>query len=114
MKNRNYIAAKVLTLIPVIIFVITALCMILASALEMPTSRGTIYTIFASIGLISIMISPVPCFSISVIGLIFAIKAVKEKVVKAIIFLVLGIFEILVSVAGAIFAIMMLVAAQGV
>ena len=68
MKNGNYSKAKVLTLIPVIVFAVTVICMVLATILEGPTGRGAVYTVFAFAGLMSMFLAPLPCLVISVIG----------------------------------------------
>ena len=114
MKNSNYSKAKVLTLIPVIILAVTVLCMVLAAILEAPTNKGTLYSIFAFAGLMSMFISPLPCLVMSVTGTVFAAKATKEGTVEALKFFILGIIEILVNVMGAILAIIMFIAGQGV
>lgn len=114
MKNGNYTKAKILTLIPVIVLALTVICMILATILEGPTGRGTIYTIFAFAGLMSIFLSPLPCLVLSIIGTVFAAKATKEGTAGSIRFLILGIAEILVYVAGVIVAVLMFIAGQGV
>ena len=114
MKNSSYLKAKVLTLIPVVVFALAGICLILASILEVPTGKGVLYTIFAFAGLMSIFIYPLPCLVMSVIGTVFAAKAVKGGMAKARIFLILGIMEILVCVAGAVLAIVMSIAGQGV
>ena len=114
MKNKNYSRAKVLTLIPIFVLVATVLCLVLASILEVPTSRGVLYTIFAFAGLMSMFLTPFPCLVISAAGTVFAIKAVKEGFAEARKFLILGIIEILVCAAGAVLAIIMFIAGQGV
>ncbi len=114
MKSSNYSRAKVLTLIPIIILMITVICMVLATILEVPTNRGMIYTIFAFVGLMNILISPLPCLVISIIGTVFAVKSVKEGGAGATIFLTLGIIEILVYVVGAIVAILIFIGGQSV
>ena len=114
MKSRNYLRAKVLTLIPLIVLVVTVICIVLATILEVPTGRGVLYTIFAFAGLMSMFLTPFPCLVISAAGTVFAIKAVKEGFAEARKFLILGIIEILVYVVGAILAIMMFLVGQGV
>lgn len=114
MKNSNYSKAKVLTLIPIIVLAVTVNCMVLATMLGVPTNRGGLYTIFAFAGLMSIFISPLPCLLISIVGTVFAVKAVKEGTSKAPIFLILGIIEILAYVLGVVLAISMFIAGQGV
>ena len=56
MKNGNHTKAKVLTLIPVIVLVLTVICLVVATILEGPTNRGALYTIFAFVGLMSIFL----------------------------------------------------------
>lgn len=114
MKKSNYSRAKVLTLLPIIVLVATMICMILATILEVPTNRGALYTIFAFAGLMSMFLSPLPCLVISVAGTVFAAKAKKEGTSEALKFLILGIMEILIYVVGAIIAIIMFIAGQGV
>ena len=114
MKNSSYLKAKILTLIPVIAFALTAICMVLATVLETPTNRGAVYTVFAFAGLMGILLSPLPCLIISIIGTVFAAKAAKEGSAKTPVFLILGIIEILIYIVGAVLAVMMFIAGQGV
>ena len=114
MRNNNYLRAKVLTLIPIVVLVVTVICMVLASILEVPTSRGVIYTIFAFVSLISMFIFPLPCLVLSILGTVFAAKAAKDGTAKTPIFFILGIIEILVYVVGVILAFLMIMAAQAV
>ncbi len=114
MKSSSYSKAKVLTLIPIFVLMFTVICMVLAAILEVPSSRGVLYTIFAFAGLMSMFLTPFPCLVISAAGTVFAIKAVKEGFAEARKFLILGIIEILVCAAGAVLAIIMFIAGQGV
>jgi hypothetical protein len=113
-NSRNYSNAKILILIPIFVFAITVICMGLATILEAPTNRGTIYTIFAFIGLMSMLLAPLPCLIMSVIGIIFAIKAKKEGIAQSGKYIVIGIIEILPHGAGLLLAIAMFIAGQGV
>ena len=112
--KSSYSKSKVLTLIPIIVLAVTVICIILATILEGPTNRGTVYTVFAFAGLVSMFISPLPCLALSIIGTVFAAKAAREGTAGAPVFLILGILEILVCVVGGILAIMMFIAGQGV
>ena len=77
--------------------------------------QGTIYSLFTLVGILGIVLSPLPCLAMSVAGTIFAAKAVKEGIVPARKYLVLGIVEILTHASGVILAILMVfVAGQGV
>ena len=114
MKNSNYSKAKVLTLIPIIVLTITVICIVLALKLEVPADRDVLYTILAFTSLISLTVAPFLCLVISIIGTVFAAKAIKEGTSKASIFLILGIIEILVSILGTFLAIIMFIVGQGV
>ena len=114
MKNKNCARAKVLTLIPIIVFAITVICFVLATILEVPTSRGAIYTILAFVALMNMFIAPLPCLLLSVLGTVFAAKAKKEGAPKSVLFLVLGIIEISLYVLGAIFAVLLFIGGMSV
>ncbi len=114
MKNGYYSKAKVLTLIPILVFAATVICMVLATILEGPTHRGTLYSIIAFIGLMSMFLAPLPCLVISIVGTVCATKALKEGIAHARIFLVTGIMEIGVYVLGAVLAVLMFIGGQGV
>ncbi len=114
MKNGNYEKAKVLTLIPIFVLALTVICMGLAAALEVPTNKGLLYSVFGFAGLVSMFVSPLPCLVISIIGTVFAAKASKEGAAGARKYLILGILEILVYVAGAFLAVLMFMAGMGV
>ena len=115
MKNRNLSKTRVLLLIPIAVFAVTVICLVFALMLASPTNKGTIYSLFALVGILGIVLSPLPCLAMSVAGTIFAAKAVKEGIVPARKYLVLGIVEILTHASGVILAILMVfVAGQGV
>ena len=114
MKNRNYSRAKILILIPIIVFVLIVISMVFATKLEIPTGKGTVYSIFAFFGILSMFLSPLPCLVISIIGTIFAAKAIKEGIIQSRKYLVIGIIEIFTYVLGVILAIAMFIGGQGV
>ncbi len=114
MNNRNYAKAKILTLIPVIVLLFTVICFVLATILEGPTNRGTVYSVFAFAGLMSLFFAPLPCQVLSIIGTVFAAKATKEGIKEARKFLILGIIEILVALLGGVLAVVMFIGGQGV
>ncbi len=113
MKSSSYSKAKALTPIPIIVLAVTAICMVLAAILEAPTNKGALYSIFAFTGLMSTLISPLPCLVISMIGTVFAARAQKEGA-AAKKFFILGVIEILVWVVGAVLAIIMIKVGKGV
>ncbi len=112
MKNRNYLNAKRLTLIPLVVWAVTIVCSVLSLILEFPTHRGAIYSILAIVSLMSILLSPLPCLMLSVLGMVFAIKARKENIVETKKFFVLSIVEIIISILGVGFMILFFISAM--
>ena len=113
-NNRNYIRAKKLVLIPLIVFVVTVICFILATVLEKPTNRGTVYSAVAIVSILSMFLSPLPCLIMSIIGTISAAKATKEGTEQAKKYLVIGVIEIVSCVLGVVLAILMFIGGQSV
>ena len=63
MQDKNYRRAWILTRIPVVLFGLTAGCLLLAAVLEVPSGRGILYSFFALTGLLSMFLSPLrPAF----------------------------------------------------
>ncbi len=114
MDNKNYLKARKLLLIPVFIILAATVCFGLASILEVPTHRGTVYSILIMIAILSIFLAPLPCLVMSVIGTVFAAKATKEGTAPARKYLVLGIIEILAHVLFVILAVAMFIGGQSV
>ena len=114
MNNKKHSIAKILILIPIIIWVVTIICMGIATILERPTNRGPVYSIIALIGILNIFLAPLPCLVVSIVGTVIAAMAVKEGNKQTRIFFVIGIFEILVYVVGVILACIMLINGQSV
>ena len=114
MNNKNYKRAKTFTLIPILILFLTLICLAFSSILAVPTSKGLIYTIFMIAGLVSIFLMPLPCLVMSIVGTVFASKAIKEGETKARKFLVLGIIEIVLFVIAVFLAAVMFIVGQGV
>ena len=113
-NNNNYELARILILIPIGVFMVAAICMILASMLEFVTDRGVIYSFFAFVGILSIFLAPLPCLMMSIAGTVFALKAAKEGVMHSRKYVVIGIIEIIVYVAVAILACTIFIAGQSV
>lgn len=112
--NRNHAIARTLTLIPIVVFIITAVCLVLAAILEFPTDRGAIYAAFASIGVLSLFFSPLPCFVMAVVGTVFAAKAMNERIAQSRTQFVIGIVEIIANLAWTILAAIMFYAGLSV
>ena len=95
-QKRNR-AAKVLTAIPLIVFVAAVLCFIAACFLERPTNRGTVYSFLMSVSLICMFLLPVPCLILSVTGTILTHLGRKGPVPAPIGIFILGLTEIIFS-----------------
>lgn len=100
MNDKNHKIARILVLIPIAVFVVTALCMGLALLLEGPTNRGVVYGLFILIGLFGVFLMPLPCFVMAVLGTIFALKAAREGIKEARKYAVMGFIEILACIPG--------------
>lgn len=111
---KRYRIAKILIFIPIVVFVITAICMGLATILEFPTDRGVVYSFFAGIGILSMFLSPLPCLVISIVGTVFAAKATKEGAIQSHKYIVIGIIEIIAYIVGVILAATMFYYGQSV
>ncbi|SEM53079.1 MULTISPECIES: hypothetical protein [unclassified Butyrivibrio] len=114
MNSKYHNISRILVLIPIIVFVVTIICWVLASMLEAPTHRGTIYSIFAMVGLIGIFLAPLPCLIISVLGTIFAVKSVKDGSKPSRKYLFLGILEILANIWGGLVAVVLFIGSMSV
>ena len=114
MNDKNKLKAKILVLIPAAFFAITVVSFVIASILEKPTGRGSIYTFFISVAIIGIFLMPLPSLLLSVIGTIFAIKAITEGIAGSRKYLVIGIIEILASVLGVFLAVLMIIGGMSV
>ena len=89
MQNKTI---KKLLWIPVIAVIVIIGSFIIASILEFPTNRGSIYSFFAGVAIFGIFLIPIPCLIISIIG---TVKAVSNKNDK---YKIIGIVEIIFSV----------------
>ena len=100
MKNKNHTIGKILVLIPVIIFFIDMICL-LPLILDYFSSGSDVIAV-AIIFLCSLflIITPLPCLIMSILGTIFATKAKKEGVVQAQKFFVLGVIELVIHGIG--------------
>ncbi len=97
-NTRNHSIAKVLILIPIVVFAVTVVCLGLATILEFPTNRGVIYSVLMWIALFNIFIMPLPCLVMSAVGTVLAAKSAKEGVVQSRKLIVIGIIEIIASI----------------
>ncbi|MCR5356583.1 MAG: hypothetical protein K6E63_04185 [Lachnospiraceae bacterium] len=112
--ERNHTIAKTMMIIPIVLLAVTLLSLAIATALEGPTGRGTVYSIFMIIVLIGLFLAPPACFIFSIIAIVFSGKAMKEGNSKSVKILIIGIIELVFSVGGVILAILMFIGGQSV
>ena len=100
MKDKNHTIGKILVLIPAIIFFIGMICL-LPLILDYFSSGSDVIAV-AIIFLCSLflIITPLPCLIMSILGTVFAAKAKKEGVVQAQKFFVLGVVELVIHGIG--------------
>lgn len=97
-KESNYKIAKILVLIPLIVFAITVICFVFGIILAVLTDMGALYTFVMLISLAGVFLSPMPCFASSMVGSIFAFRARIENARYWRLFFVLGIISSIVSI----------------
>lgn len=108
MNNKNYTRAKVLTLIPLILFAFLALCCLIDSAIP-PSSEG-LSNVLQMILTLGFLFLPVPCLIMAIAGIVCASDAKKEGIAQARVFFVIGLIEIIaIIVSGVVFGVYMLV-----
>jgi len=90
---QNHTIKKLLW-IPVISVIVIIGSFIIASILEFPTNRGSVYSFLAGIAILGIFLIPIPCLIISIIGTVNSVKNKNEK------YKIIGIAEIIFSVLG--------------
>ena len=104
MENRDYKKAKKLITITAIIILVTGVSIAIAVCLQGPASAGrydnvvgTVYEVFAFIGLIGFVVGTPICLTLSIIGTECAKDAVNEGHRESRKIYVLGIFESVIS-----------------
>lgn len=108
MNSKNYTRAKVLTLIPLILFAFLALCYLIDSAL--PPSSERLGNVLQTILTLGFLFLPVPCLIMAIAGIVCASDAKKEGIAQARIFFVIGLLEIIAVIASGVgFGVYMLV-----
>ena len=100
MDNKNHKRAKILVLIPIIVFAITAV--LLGPMTISYLSTGSDVTAVALIftGSLSLILTTMPCLVMSVVGTVFASRAKKEGTAESGKFFVIGIIEIVIYGMG--------------
>ena len=100
LNNKNHKRAKILTIIPIVIFVITAMCLIPLTISYLSTGSDVTAVALVFVGTMSLILTTLPCFVMSVLGTVFASKAKKEGIAASGKFFVIGIIEIVVYGLG--------------
>lgn len=98
MRKDKYKLAKLLVTAPIAVMLFTAICFGIAFMLESYTGRGAVYSVFAGSGILSALLSPLPCLAASVAGIVCARHSVKAGNKKARKFFIIGIIAATVSV----------------
>ena len=96
--NKNYRKARVLIAIPLIVFIVSVACAILAVLSVSISEDSPFYGIFAAISLINLVFTPLPCLILALFGTIYARKAERESVPEARKLCILGIVEMIASI----------------
>lgn len=94
--------------LPIIAVLVIIGSFIIATILEFPTNRGTVYSFFAGVAIFGIFLIPIPCLIISIIGTIKAISNRNDK------YKIIGIIEIIFSIIGILLDIYIFIISQSV
>lgn len=102
MENKNHNRAKILILIPIIVFVVTALCLVPLTVSYFSTGSDVTAVLMIVVGTFGLIFTTVPCLVVSVVGTVYAAKAKREGWPGSGKFFVIGIIEIIVYSLGVI------------
>lgn len=105
MNNKNHKRAKILTLIPAIVFAITAACIVPLTISYFSTGSDVTAVALIFIGSLILILTTLPCLVLAIIGTAFAARAKNEGIAASRKFLVIGIIEIIVYGPGVLCAI---------
>jgi hypothetical protein len=89
--------------IPLIVGISLGVAFVIASVLELPTNRGVIYTMFASISIIGSLLIPIPGSISSILGIKKAVKLRKRGEKNMGLLILIGTVNIFVSFVVAAF-----------
>lgn len=96
MKSNLHNKAKILTILPLIVFVIILFSFLMAYTI---TSRtNPLLELFDMLALAGTLFAPIPCLIMSILGTKAASKAVKEGQIETKKYFILGILDIIASV----------------
>ena len=116
MDNKNHKNAKILILIPIIVFAIFALCLLPLTISYFSTGSDVTAVALIFLGSVGLILTTLPCLVLSIVGTVFAKRAEKEGELSSRKFFVIGIIEIVVYGLGVMCSIvaslMMIIAAS--
>ena len=99
-REKKYAKAKNLVLSPFIVFAFIAACFVIAMMMNVPmSSTNVIYRFCITVALLGGIAAPLPCLVMTVIGTVLSAKAMKEGFKQYTVFFVIGLIEIVLSVA---------------
>lgn len=102
MDNKDHRRARILTLIPVIVFAVTAVIMVPLVISYFSTGSDVTAVAIIVAGTLCLIVTTVPCLVMSVVGTVLAARAVKEGQTASRKLFVIGIIEVIVYSFGVI------------
>ncbi len=100
MNNSNHTKAKILTLIPIVVFIFTTICMGTMTISYLSTGSDATVIAIIIVGTIILVLTTLPCFVMAILGTVSASKAKAEGIAASHKFFVIGIIEIAVYSLG--------------
>ncbi|MCR5686897.1 MAG: hypothetical protein K6G58_02585 [Lachnospiraceae bacterium] len=100
MDNKNHTRARILTLIPIIVFAVTSAILVPMTISYLSTGSDVTAVAIIIVGTACLAITTLPCIVMSVLGTVYAAKAKKEGNEASRKFFVIGIVEIAVYSLG--------------
>ena len=89
--------------IPLVVGISLVVASSIATVLELPTNRGVMYTIFASIFIFGSLLVPIPGSISSILGIKKAVKLKKSGEKNMGLFILIGTVNIVVSFVAVVF-----------
>ena len=105
--NAYHKRAKILIMIPVMVFAVTSLCLMALTMSYLSTGSDTTAVALIFAGTLCLILTALPCLVMAIVGTVFAAKAKKEGIAASGRLFVIGIIEIAIygpGVMGALLA----------
>ena len=96
MNSKNHKNAKILTLIPIIVFVVAAACLTPLTMSYLSTGSDPTAVLIVFVGSLFLIFTTLPCLVLAIVGTVYASKAKKEGITASRKFFVIGIIEIII------------------